>query len=125
MRGRDQPTDQGSTDQPTEQGELVAELREQVAYFRDQLRREQDAHAEASRLLAGALERIPGIEAPAELPGEPTEATEQPGRVEPQPAVQSTQAQESPEMAMPEAGGGPLPHDQQRPSERRWWEFWR
>ena len=93
MRGRDQPTDQGSTDQPTEQGELVAELREQVAYFRDQLRREQDAHAEASRLLAGALERIPGIEAPAELPGEPTEATEQPGRVE-QRAVEEPQAAE-------------------------------
>jgi len=51
----------------------------------------------------------------------PTEATEQPGRVEPQPAVQSTQAQESPEMAMPEAGGGPLPRDQQRASERPWW----
>lgn len=52
----------------------------------------------------------------------PSEATSQPGRVEPQPAVQSTQAQESPEMAMPEAGGGPLPRDQQRASERRsWW----
>jgi hypothetical protein len=51
----------------------------------------------------------------------PSEAAPQPGRVEPQPAVQSTQAQESPEMAMPEAGGGPLPRDQQAASERPWW----
>jgi hypothetical protein len=56
-----------------------------------------------------------------EPPGAPSEATPQPGRVEPQPAVQSTQAQESPEMAMPEAGGGPLPRDQQAASERPWW----
>jgi hypothetical protein len=56
----------------------------------------------------------------------PSEATEQPGRVEPQPAVEGTQeAQESHEMHMPSAGGGPLPRDQQEPSERRWWEFWR
>jgi hypothetical protein len=52
----------------------------------------------------------------------PSEATEQPGRVEPQPSVEGAQeAQESPEMAMPEAGGGPLPRDQQRASERPWW----
>jgi hypothetical protein len=60
------------------------------------------------------------LEPPAEPPGARSEATEQPGRVEPQPAVQSTQAQESPEMAMPEAGGGP----QRMPSERPWWRFW-
>ena len=58
---------------------------------------------------------------PSEPPESPSEATPQPGRVEPQPAVESTQAQESPEMAMPEAGGGPLPRDQQAASERPWW----
>jgi hypothetical protein len=63
VRGDQGATDQ-ATDQPPNQGELVAELREQVSYLRDQLRREQDAHAEARRLLAGALERIPAIEAP-------------------------------------------------------------
>jgi hypothetical protein len=93
MRGRDRPTDQGATDQadqPTDQGagqqfdDLTAELREQVAYLRDQLRREQDAHAEARRLLAGALERIPALEAP-ETPDSPvasqtpTEASDEPG----------------------------------------------
>ena len=60
--------DQGASDQPTDYGDQSAarvdDLREQVAYLRDQLRREQDAHAEARRLLAGALERIPAIEAP-------------------------------------------------------------
>ena len=77
---------------------------------------EHQAHAEARRLLAAALERIPPqLEAPSE-------ATEQPGRVDSQPAVESAQEpRESSEMHMPEAGGGPLPRDQQRASERRWW----
>jgi len=52
----------------------------------------------------------------------PSEATPQPGRVGSQPSVESTQAQESPEMHMPEAGGGPLPSDQQATSERPWWQ---
>jgi hypothetical protein len=62
---------------------------------------------------------------PSEPPESPSEATPQPGRVEPQPAVQSAQAQESHEMHLPSAGGSPQPRDQQEPSERRWWEFWR
>jgi hypothetical protein len=71
--------DQGAIDQPDQptapfEAERIADLREQVAYLRDQLRREQDAHAEARRLLAGALERIPALEAPME----PSEATEPP-----------------------------------------------
>jgi hypothetical protein len=56
----------------------------------------------------------------------PSEATSQPERVESQTPLEGAQEPlESSEMHMPEAGGGPLPHDQQRPSERRWWEFWR
>jgi hypothetical protein len=55
----------------------------------------------------------------------PTGATEQPGRVGPQPAVESTrgeessplEAQESHEMHMPEVHGGP----REQPSERPWW----
>jgi hypothetical protein len=47
----------------------------------------------------------------------PTGATEQPGRVEPQPAVEGTQkGQESHEMHMPEVHGGP-----ETPTERPWW----
>jgi hypothetical protein len=78
--------------------------------------------AAASRAVTSALARVrPRLGVPS-----PSEAKEQPGRVRSQPSVESAQEpRESPEMHMPEAGGGPLPHDQQRPSERRWWKFWR
>jgi hypothetical protein len=78
--------------------------------------------AAASRAVTSALARVRSrLGVPS-----PSEAKEQPGRVGSQPSVESAQEpRESPEMHMPEAGGGPLPHDQQRPSERRWWEFWR
>jgi hypothetical protein len=106
----------------TARDELVDELRDQVLFLREELAR-KDA------ILLRMAENIPQLEAPpseAREPREsPSEATPQPGRVEPQPAVQSTQGQESHEMHMPSAGGGPLPRDQQTPSERRWWEFWR
>jgi hypothetical protein len=117
----DQPTDQA---QPDVLIEALDEMREQVRYLREQVQAEREAHAEARRLLLLALERIPpALEPPSqEEPREsPSEATEQPGRVEPQPAVESTQAQESPEMAMPSAGGGPQPRDQQEATERPWW----
>ncbi len=84
---------------------------------------ERQAHAETRRLLLSALEKIPpAIEPPSEVRESPSEATEQPGRVVPQPSVESAQEpRESSEMHMPEAGGGPLPRDQQRASERPWW----
>jgi hypothetical protein len=70
----------------------------------------------AARLgVTTALERVRtqlGVPAPQETL---TEATEQPGRVGPQ------TPREPSGMHMPEAGGGPLPHDQQTPSERPWW----
>jgi hypothetical protein len=67
---------------------LVEELRDQVGYLREQLRREQDAHAEARRIIAALTARIPEHEAPSEpreapseAPGSPKTATEeQPGR---------------------------------------------
>jgi hypothetical protein len=101
---------------------LVEELRDQVGYLREQLRREQDAHAEARRIIAALTARIPEHEAPSESREAPSEATEQPGRVGPQTEVEGTQEpRESHEMAMREVGGGPLPHDQQTPSARPWW----
>jgi hypothetical protein len=117
----DQPRTTG--DQPTDRTDaLIDTLTQQIEDLREQVRSERQAHAEARRLLAAALERIPAIEAPQEPSESPSEATPQPGRVEPQPAVEGTQeAQESHEMHMPEAGGGPLPRDQQTPSERPWW----
>jgi predicted DNA-binding protein YlxM (UPF0122 family) len=111
--------------------EALDEMREQVRYLREQVQAEREAHAEARRLLLLALERIPpALESPepseAEPRESPTEATPQPGRVEPQVPLEGARGEDSSpleahEMAMPEAGGGPLPRDQQTPSERPWW----
>ena len=55
------------------EGSLVEEMRDQVLYLREQVRREQDAHAEARRIIAALTQRIPQLEAPAspEPPIEP------------------------------------------------------
>jgi flagellar motility protein MotE (MotC chaperone) len=55
----DHDTDQETRESEDRTGELIATLREQ-------LQAERKAHAEARRLLAAALERIPAIEAPLE-----------------------------------------------------------
>ena len=64
---RPQVEDEGLPASPA----LVEELRDQVGYLREQLRREQDAHAEARRIIAALTARIPEIEAPSEAPGSP------------------------------------------------------
>ncbi len=67
---RARPTNaQAATDQPTD------DLREQVRYLREQLRREQDAHAEARRIIAGLVQRIPELEAPREAEARETPET--------------------------------------------------
>jgi hypothetical protein len=114
------------TTEPTTEPERPHDrTNELIATLREQLQAERAAHGESRRLLAAALERIPPqIEAPSDERESPTAATPQPGRVEPQPAVESMRAQESNEMAMPSAGGGPQPRDQrgQTPAEpRSWW----
>ena len=53
---------------------LTSELRDRLHYVEGQLEAERQAHAEARRLLAAALERIPAIEAASEA--ETTEAAE-------------------------------------------------
>jgi hypothetical protein len=72
-----------------ERESLTSELRDRLRYVEGQLEAERQAHAEARRIIAGLVERIPAIEAPAspEATESPSEATEQPGRVGPQPAV--------------------------------------
>ena len=70
----------------SEKVEMVGELREQVGYLREQLRREQDAHAEARRIIAGLVQRVPELEASSERPeqpGAPQTAEEEQGRGEP------------------------------------------
>jgi hypothetical protein len=78
---------------------LTSELRDRLRYVEGQLEAERKAHAEARRLLAAALERIPAIEAPQE-------ARESPGTVE-----------EEPERAEPRSRAGDAREGAQRP----WW----
>jgi hypothetical protein len=54
---------------------LISEMRAHNETLREQLEAERQAHAEARRLLAAALERIPPqIEPPRETPSEAPEA---------------------------------------------------
>jgi hypothetical protein len=83
-----------SRDRPNDESELVAVLREQLAA-------ERQAHAEARRIIAGLVERIPAIEAPRE---NPPESPESPAPTD-TPAEPTEGAQEG----------------VQRPQERSWW----
>jgi hypothetical protein len=62
---------------------LTSELRDRLRYVEGQLEAERQAHAEARRLLAAALERIPAIEAPQEASESPETVEEDPRRAEP------------------------------------------
>ena len=97
----DQVTDQGARESEDRTAELIATLREQ-------LQAERQAHAEARRLLAAALERIPAIEAPQEASSREAAETaeEEPYRVESQSAAGSSQ-------------------EGAQPRRRPWWRFWR
>jgi hypothetical protein len=55
---------------------LISEMRAHNATLQAQLEAERQAHAEARRLLAAALERIPAIEAPQEASDAPEMAEE-------------------------------------------------
>jgi hypothetical protein len=82
---------------------LVEEVRDRLRFVERQLEAERQAHGETRRLLLSALEKIPpAIEASSEPPEAPTEATEQPGRVEAQAQVEGTQD----------------------PAKRPWWRRW-
>ena len=78
------------SDDPSER---IEDFREQVAYLREQLQAERQAHAEARRIIAGLVERIPAIEAPSEARESPQTAEEQHGRGQPHSAM--AEAQES------------------------------
>jgi hypothetical protein len=60
---------------------------ELIATLREQLQAERQAHSEARRLLAAALERIPAIEAPQETSEATEAAEEQQGRGKPHSAT--------------------------------------
>jgi hypothetical protein len=65
---------------------LTSELRDRLHYVEQQLDAERQAHAEARRIIAGLVERIPALEAPADsapnAPGSPKATDQQQGRGE-------------------------------------------
>jgi flagellar motility protein MotE (MotC chaperone) len=75
--GHDQDIDQVSDQGARESGDRTAEL---IATLREQLQAERQAHAEARRIIAGLVERIPAIEAPQEASEAAETAEEQQGR---------------------------------------------
>ena len=50
---------------PSDSAVLTSELRDRLRYVEEQLEAERRAHAEARRIIAGLVERIPAIEAPS------------------------------------------------------------
>jgi hypothetical protein len=66
----------GDTPRPDHDAQ-ADDLREQVRYLREQLRREQEAHAEARRIIAGLVQRVPAIEASQQEPPEAAETVEE------------------------------------------------
>jgi excisionase family DNA binding protein len=82
-----------TSNERTEHSEVVETLRTYNASLERQLNAEREASAELRRIIAALTQRIPELEPPRsqETPEAPTQATEQPGRVEPQPSVEGTQ----------------------------------
>ena len=66
-----------------DESERIKDFREQVTYLREQLEAERQAHAEARRIIAGLVERVPAIEAPSEARESPETVEEEPKRAEP------------------------------------------
>jgi excisionase family DNA binding protein len=89
----------------SDSGALTSELRDRLHYVEGQLSEERQAHAEARRIIAGLVERIPpAIEAPRESP----ETVEEP----------SEGAEPRPYAGGPQEGAQPRPG---APWWRRWW----
>src|SRR5215210_1706902 len=63
---------------PSDRDVLTSELRDRLRYVEGQLEAERQAHAEARRIIAGLVERIPALEPPEspESAGEPPPETE-------------------------------------------------
>ena len=95
-----------------------------IAEMQDRIRSLEEANRENRRIIAALTSRFPAIEAPESLEPRSSEAraTEQPGRVEPQAAVESPQ--EATETATDEQQGrGPIPdtaEGRETGSERPW-----
>ena len=80
-----------------ERNALISEMHAHNETLREQLEAERQAHAEARRLLAAALERIPALEPPPEAPESPDTPSE------------------------PAPGSRTPPEPQTAPERVRWW----
>ena len=65
---------------------------DRLRYVEGQLEAERQAHAEARRIIAGLVERIPAIDAPAETPEASETVEEEPERAAPRSATGEAQA---------------------------------
>jgi hypothetical protein len=74
-----------------DQSARIEDLREQVAYLRDQLEQANERDRENRRIIAALTSRIPAIEAPQEATGGAETAEEEPERAEPRPATEEPQ----------------------------------
>jgi predicted ArsR family transcriptional regulator len=83
--------DRPPTDQSTDNA-LTSQMQSEIDHLRGQLEAERAAHAEARRIIAGLVERIPAIEAPQESSGGAETVEEEPERGQPRPG--RTEAQE-------------------------------
>src|SRR5215208_1895781 len=72
---------------PSDSDVLTSELRDRLRYVEGQLEAERQAHAEARRIIAGLVERIPQLEAPPEARESPERTTQEPQREEPRPGT--------------------------------------
>ena len=80
---------------------LISAKDETIATLREQLAAERQAHAEARRIIAGLVERIPAIEAPPEPQGGPESDREEPEGAGPRCGTEGPQesAERPPDMA--------------------------
>src|ERR687897_2325702 len=78
-------TDQTDDRLQSDSAALISAKDETITTLRDQLEAERQAHAEARRIIAGLVERIPAIAAPAETPEASETSEEQQVRGQPHP----------------------------------------
>ncbi len=87
---------------------LIEAKDETIRVLLEQLEAERDAHREARRIIAGLVQRIPELEAPAQ--------------------PEDSQRSETAAQETAEAAPGPAPRpsgvDDSRASERPWWQRW-
>ena len=93
-------TDQDTSQPPSDSAALISAKDETIAALRDQLEAERQAHAEARRIIAGLVERMPQLEAPPDSPQAPRGSSE-PGEGQ--------------------QGSADVPTGQQAATSRPWW----